>query len=102
MDSIYKTVEEHNKILLRSEIIAKPFKFFNPNNTTDFLGLKTLYFTCSQMINIVDIYSQDLSNSNFDKNISFDISKFKTAEENLDANLREVLAEPSHRNLVKF
>lgn len=98
---LYNLIEDHGKILLRSEIISKRFKFYNPNNTTEYLGLKTLFLTCSQLINIIEIYSQDISNSNFDKTNSYDITKFKTIEENLDSNLQELLAEPSQRNIVK-
>jgi hypothetical protein len=100
MDLIYKIVNDHSKVLLRSEIISKKFKYFNLNNTTEYLGLKTLFYTCSQIYDPVEIYSQDILNSNFDMNADYDKNKYKNVEESLDSTLQSFLFEPTHRNTV--
>lgn len=100
MDALYTLTNEHNKILLRSEIVIKRFKHFSPSNTTEYHGYRKLFWTCCQLINKVELYSQDIMNNNFDKTIDYDKKKYNKVEEVLDANLQSYLVEPENRNIV--
>jgi hypothetical protein len=100
MDILYKVINDHGKILIRSEIVVKKFKYFGPSNTTEFLGLWKLFWTLCQLYNEIEIYSQDIPNSNFDKGMNFDRIKFNRVEDFLDVNLQSQLVEPNNRNIV--
>ena len=102
MDTIYSLVNEHRKILLRSEIVVKKFQFFSPNNTTDRSGFRTLLTTCSQIYNNIEVVSQDIPNNNFNKELISDIGKFKTEAEYFDSNVQANLVEPNSRNIVSL
>ena len=102
MDTIYDLVNEHRRLLLRSEIVVKKFEYFSPDNTTDRLGLKTLNNTCSQLYNSIEIIAQDIPNDNFDKTISYERSKYNKVEEYLDTNMQNHLVEPNCRNIVSL
>jgi hypothetical protein len=101
MDTVYDLINEHGNLLIRSEIVVKKFKYFNPSNTTDHTGIKTLLHTLSQVFNEVEVVSQDIPNGNFDKS--------KKAEQNIssensveyfDTILQSHLMEPLVRNSV--
>ena len=102
MDLIYNLVNEHGKLLLRSEIIVKRFTYFNPNNTTEYSGMKTLLHTLSQIYNNVEVVTQDIPNNNFEKGLNFDKTKFNRIEDYFDNNLQSHLAEPNSRNIVSL
>ncbi len=104
LDLIYKLVREHGKLLIRSEIVVKKFKFFSPSNTTDPSGYKTLLHTCSQIYNNVEVVSQDIPNNNFNKDLASpaDLAKIKSEEDYYDQNLQSHLVEPNSRNIVSL
>lgn len=102
MDTLYKIVNDHGRILVRPEIITKKFKYFSPSNTIDYLGIKKLFWTICQIYNEVEIYSQDIPNSNFDKGLDYDRTKYNRVEDFIDINLQYQLTEPNNRNLVKI
>ena len=102
MDSIYSLVNEHERLLLRSEFYVKKFIYFNPNNTTDSWGIGKLFWTCCQLYNTIEIFSQDISNTTFEKESVYDRSKFNSISEFLDANLQSYLTEPNYRNVVSL
>lgn len=102
MDNFYNLANENRRLLIRSEIAVKNFVYFSPDNTTDVLGLKTLFYTCSQFFNKIEIIAQDIPNNNFDRSITNDILKFNKMEEYLDQNLQSSLVEPNCRNIVSL
>lgn len=104
MDLIYKMVNEHQKLLIRSEIVVKKLNCysFSPNNTTDYYGFVRLFYICSQLFYEVDVISQDILNSNLDKSQSFDKLKYNKVEEYLDSVVQEYLYEPKNRNLLSL
>lgn len=102
MDKVYDIVNDHGRILIRSEIAVKKFKYFSPDNTTDTLGLKSLLNTTSQVYNNLEVVVQDIPNNNFDKTITYDRTKYKTIEEFMDSNLQSHLVEPNSRNIVSL
>jgi very-short-patch-repair endonuclease len=95
MDDIYKKAKE-NKINIRSEIIInKNYEI----NTTDTLGIKSLFNLCSCFYTNVEICSQDIKNENFsEENIDYDKSKYDNFNLYLDSVIQEYLME----NLDKF
>jgi hypothetical protein len=100
MDTLYRLINIHGKLLYRSEIFVKKYKYFTTYNTTEYYGLKNLILTASQIYNTVEIYSQDIPNVNFEKNTNCERNKYKTNEEYFDDNLQSLLHYPSHRNNV--
>ena len=99
MDDIYKKAKE-NKINIRSEIIInKNYEI----NTTDTLGIKSLFNLCSCFYTNVEICSQDIKNENFsEENIDYDKSKYDNFNLYLDSVIQEYLMEPIHRNTVSL
>jgi hypothetical protein len=103
LDDIYNNINSHTKMLFRAEIIEHQFTYFSPKNTTEFYGFKTLFWTCSQIYNKVNIYSQDLTlSSGFDKSQEFDRKKFRNVTEFIDNNLQTYLCEPNNRQTVSL
>jgi hypothetical protein len=102
MDVIYTLINEHKNILLRAERFICRFRYFSPNNTTEFLGIKKTFFTCCQVYNQYDLYTNDILNSNLDKAMKFDKSKHSRVEEYLDNNLQSCIADPNNHNIVNF
>jgi len=86
-------------LLIRSELITKNSTYFTLHNTTDILGLKTLFLTCCENLNItVEIYSQDISNQNFnEENNKNLIDKAHNTKESL---FQFYLYEPTARQSV--
>lgn len=99
LDGIYKLIQQHEKILLRSEIITKPT---NLNNTTDKKGYRKLLQNCNQLSTFINIYSQDIPNDTFSSDIQYDKSKFRSLSSYLDLNLQEYLMENTSRNTVNI
>jgi hypothetical protein len=102
MDKLYTIIEEHGKILLRSERYICRFKHFSPNNTTEISGLKKTFLASSQVYNYFELYSNDIPNANFDKTLKYDRNKFSKIEEFFDNNLQESIVDPNNHNLVKI
>jgi hypothetical protein len=102
MDLIYKLSNEHQRLLLRSEIVVKKLSnhTLSPNNTTDYYGLLRLFFICSQFYYEVDVVSQDILNSNLDESELYDKLKYNKVEEYLDSLIQGYLYEPKNRNVV--
>jgi hypothetical protein len=99
MDNIYKMAKE-NKINIRSEIIInKNYEI----NTTDTLGLKSLFNLCSYFYTPIEVCSQDIKNENFsEENSDYDKSKYDNFNLYLDSIIQEYLMEPIHRNTVSL
>ena len=99
MDKIYQKVT-NNKINLRSEIMV------NKNydiNTTDTVGVKSLFLLCCNLYAQIDIYSQDIKNEIFnDENLDYDSKKYTTKNLYFDFLIQEYLMEPSSRNTVSL
>jgi hypothetical protein len=104
MDLIYRLANEHQKLLLRSEIVVKKINNYTlyPNNTTDYYGLVRLFYICCQLYYEVDVISQDILNSNLDKSQLYEKLKYKKVEEYLDTVIQGYLYEPKNRNLVSI
>lgn len=98
-DMIYTLIQQHEKILLRSELITKPTGL---NNTTDRNGYKKLLQSCNQLSTSIQIYSQDIPNDTFSLTSQYDKSKFPTLSSYLDLNLQEYLMENTNRNTVSL
>ena len=99
-DKIYELVKNHEKILIRSEIIINKNGDYN---TTDAKGYKSLFWLCLNYHVLIDIYSQDVLNDTFsDEDVEYDKKKFKTVNEYFDFNLQELLMDPNHRSTVKL
>ena len=99
MDDIYKRAQK-NIINIRSEIIInKNYEI----NTTDTFGLKSIFNLCCNFYSPVELYSQDIKNSNFlEDNNEYDKTKFTNFNLYLDSIIQEYLMEPMHRNLVSL
>ena len=102
MDTIYELVNQHGNLLLRSEVVVKRFSYFNPNNTTEYSGMKTFFHTLCQLINNVEVVTQDIPNNNFEKGLNFDRLKYQRIEDYFDNNLQSHLVEPNSRNIVSL
>ena len=99
MDKIYQKMTG-NKINIRSEVIInKNYDF----NTTDTVGIKSLFLLCSNLYAQIDIYSQDIKNDIFnDENLEYDSKKYPTKNIYFDFLIQEYLMEPSNRNTVSL
>lgn len=99
MDNIYKMAKE-NKINIRSEIIInKNYEI----NTTDTLGIKSLFNLCCYFYTPIEVCSQDIKNENFsEENADYDKSKYDNFNLYLDSIIQEYLMEPIHRNTVSL
>ena len=104
MDLIYKFANDHQRLLLRSEIIVKKINNYtlSPDNTTDYLGILRLFYISSQLIYDIDIISQDILITNLDKSQLYDKIKYNKIEEYLDNVIQEYLYDPKNRNVVKY
>lgn len=102
MTSLYNLINAYHVLLIRKEIIVKPYDYFTPINTTDSLGLRTLFWTCCQIYNTVEIYSQDIPNVTFEQVAMLDRTKFASIDEQLDNNLQSYIMEPKNRNTVSL
>jgi len=104
MDLIYRLANEHQKLLLRSEIVVKKINNYtlSPNNTTDYHGLVRLFYVCSQFYYEVDVISQDILTSNLDNSQLYDKLKYNKVEEYLDSVIQGYLYEPKNRNVVSI
>ena len=100
LDNLYKFINEHENVLIRSEIIQKQNGDYN---TTDVYGFKYLFKLCQRYSTKIEIYSQDIQNDTFnDKNAEYDKKKFPNIESYLDSILQEYLMEINHRNSVSL
>ena len=104
MDLIYKLANDHQRLLLRSEIIVKKLNNYtlSPDNTTDNFGILRLFCICSQLYYDIDIISQDILITNLDKSQLYDKIKYNKIEEYLDNMIQGYLYEPKNRNVVKY
>lgn len=86
-------------MIVRSEILSLNSSYYCLHNTIDIFGFKTLFYTCCENINnTVQIYSQDISNSNFfDEN-----NKGRDPEEFKISTIQFYLLEPTARQTVIF
>ena len=100
MDEIYNLVDT-KRILVWSEFAVVRYKYFSPNNTTEYLGVKNLFHTLSQIYNSIEIYSMIIHNQDLSKNAIYDKIKFKTVEDYLDNNIQSCIADPLNKNIVK-
>ena len=101
MDQIYKRSQNKKKNTnIRSEIIInKKYEI----NTTDTLGIKSLFSLCCSLYTPIEIYSQDIKNDNFlEENAEYDRNKYSNFYLYLDFIIQEFLMEPIHRNCVSL
>jgi len=96
MDSLYQTLTE-NSYQIRVENLSSSFKYFSPYNTTEYSGLKQLYYTIAQMYNSIVIYSHDVNKLTFSKSATFDNKKFKNINEFFDNEVQSFLLQPEHK-----
>ncbi len=99
MDELY-TLVGSKRILVWSEYAVVRYKYFSPNNTTEYLGIKDLFHTLSQVYNSIDIYSMMIHNQDLNRNATYDKLKFKSVEEYLDNNIQSCIADPVNKNIV--
>jgi len=102
MDNLYTMINDHSKILIRAEVYSKCFKYNDVNNTTEYHGVKTLFFICSQFINYANVYTQDILNANFSKEADYDKKAFRNSEEYLDDVLQSFISDHDNRLRVGF
>ena len=101
MDEIYQRAQNSQKNLnIRSEIIInKKYEI----NTTDRVGIKSLFNLCCSLYTPIEVYSQDIKNENFiEENAEYDTGKYSNFNLYLDSIIQEYLMEPSHRNSVSL
>jgi hypothetical protein len=101
LDIVYNLVET-KRILVWSEFAVIRYKYFSPNNTTEYLGINNLFFTLCQIYNSIDIYSMIIHNQDLNRNATYDRLKFKTVEDYLDNNVQSCIADPLHKNIVRL
>jgi hypothetical protein len=101
MDELYQRAQNNQKNLnLRSEIIIN--KNYNIN-TTDTVGIKSLFILCCNLFTPIEVYSQDIRNENFfEENAEYDTEKYSSFNLYLDSVIQEYLMEPLHRNSVSL
>ena len=99
MDNLYQKAQK-NEINIRSEIIInKNYEI----NTTDTLGIKSIFNLCCNFYTPIEVYSQDIKNENFSEdNNDYDKDKYKNFNLYLDSILQEYIMEPMHRSTVSL
>jgi hypothetical protein len=84
--------------LVRSELVCKNSTYLTLHNTTDISGFKTLFLSCCENLNIsVEIFSQDISNSNFNEDFNTGLKSDINSKESL---FQFYLYEPTARQSV--
>ena len=97
MSEIYGKVVE-GKIRIRSEIVVNKNSYFN---TTDTLGVFSLFSLCQSIYTPIEIISQDIPSATYSAE-DFDSETFETTDEYFDHITQEFLMEPSARNVVNL
>jgi len=104
IDNLFELIKNDASLLVRSELVSKNSTYLTLHNTTDVLGLKNLFFTCCENLNnTVEIYSQDISNSNFNEEVNNKNFKNENTKESIiQFYLFEPTARQSVRNFLKI
>jgi len=98
IENLFDLIKNNSSLLIRSDLISKNSTYLTLHNTTDTLGLKTLFLTCCENLNItVEIFSQDISNSNFTEDLNTSLKSNINSKESL---FQFYLYEPTARQSV--
>lgn len=102
MSKLYEILGDNPRFPIRAVSFACRYKHFSPYNTVENSGLKNLFYTTVQLINHIEIISQDVQGVNFDKNTKYDTSKFKTIDDYFDSEIQSLLVLPENRYCVSY
>jgi len=97
MDGIYNTLSDSKmNYSIRIDNFGNRFTYFCPYNTVERAGLKHFFLILCQFFNTLEINSQDVPNTNFDKSMKYD-SKFKNVNEFFDYQIQSYLVQPENK-----